>query len=186
MKDSEIISRFWERNPDAITETAAAYGNYLQKIAQNILGSVEDAEECVNDTYHRAWNAIPPQRPQVLSAYLAGITRNLAFNRWKSSRTAGRGGGELPLVLDELAECVSGSDDAESETFSRELGEELNRFLRELPDRQRRIFLSRYWYAESVSSIASRFGMTAGNVSVILNRTRKKLRNYLTERGYAV
>lgn len=110
MEDSRIVELYWKRDADAIPATSEKYGGYCASIAQNILGNEEDAEECVNDTWLGAWNSMPPHRPSVLQAFLGKITRNLSFNRHRRDRAEKRGGGELPLVLDELGECVSGTD----------------------------------------------------------------------------
>ena len=184
MEDREIVELYWRRNPDAIQATALRYGGYCKAIARNILGSDQDAEECVNDTWLNAWNAIPPGRPRVLSAYLGKITRNLSFDRFRYRR-AGKRGGELALVLEELGECVSGGESPEGALEARELGRTINDFLDTLPPEKCRLFLCRYWYALPVSEIAERFGRTEGSVSVTLHRLREKLRSYLTERGYA-
>ena len=184
MEDREIINLYWERNSNAIKETASKYGGYCKSIAKNILGNNEDAEECVNDTYLNTWNSIPPNRPNILSTYLGKITRNLSFDRFRHRHADKRGGGEIELVLDELGECVSGADSVEQEVEKKELVRAINSFLDTLSQEKCNIFLCRYWYALPVSEIATRFGMSEGNVSVTLNRIRSKLKNYLKERGY--
>lgn len=184
MDDARIVQLYWDRNEQAITATADKYGNYCAAIAKNILGNLEDAEECVNDTYLNAWNSMPPHRPSVLSTFLGKITRNLSFNRYKHNTAEKRGGGELPGVLDELADCVSGKDDVEQELNRQELVKAIDGFLDTLPRDKRGIFICRYWYTDSVSDIASRYGMKAGAVYMTLNRLRAKLRSYLFERGF--
>jgi RNA polymerase sigma-70 factor (ECF subfamily) len=184
MEDRDIVNLYWERNTNAIKETATKYGVYCKTIAKNILGNNEDAEECVNDTYLNTWNSIPPNRPNVLSAYLGKITRNLSFDRFRNRHADKRGGGEIELVLDELGECVSGADSVEQEVEKKELVRAINSFLDTLSQEKCNIFLCRYWYAIPVSEIATRFGMSEGNVSVTLTRIRSKLKNYLKERGY--
>lgn len=186
MEDRDIVSLYWARDEAAIAATEEKYGDYCAGIARNILGDAQEAEECVNDTWLRAWGSIPPQRPARLGAFVGRITRNLSFDRFRQRRAERRGGGELPLVLDELAECVSGGESVESETARRELAAALNGFLASLPPRSRRIFVKRYWYGESVKNIAEDNGMTAGAVSALLGRLRTKLRTYLTERGIAL
>ncbi len=186
MEDREIVELYWKRNADAVKETASKYGGYCKTIARNILGSNEDAEECVNDTYLHAWNSIPPHRPKVFSAYLGKITRNLSFDRFKRRRAEKRGGGELALVLEELGECVSGSDSVEQEVEKKELVGAIERFLGTLSPQKRTMFLCRYWYAAPIAEIAQRFDMTEGNAAVILCRIRSKLKAYLTERGYGI
>lgn len=184
MKDREIVNLYWERNSNAIKETEFKYGRYCKMIAKNILGNDEDAEECVNDTYVNTWNSIPPNRPNILSTYLGKITRNLSFDRFRHRHAAKRGGGEIELVLEELAECVSGVDRVEQEVEKKELVRAINEFLDTISHEKCSIFLCRYWYAVSISEIATRFGMSEENVSVTLNRIRSKMKNYLKERGY--
>lgn len=184
IEDREIVNLYWERNSNAIKETASKYGGYCKAIAKNILGNNEDAEECVNDTYLNTWNSIPPNRPNVLSTYLGKITRNLSFDRFRQRHADKRGGGEIELVLDELGECVSGADSVEQKVEKKELIRAINSFLDTLSQEKCNIFLCRYWYAIPVSEIATRFGMSEGNVSVTLTRIRIKLKNYLKERGY--
>ena len=133
MEDEKIISLYWERDERAITESAGKYGRYCSSIAMNILKSEPDAEECVNDTWLRAWNAMPPHRPSVLSVFLGKITRNLSFDRYKSLHRQKRGGGQIDMVLDELSEIVSGQSDPAETVMQEELQAEINRFLSSLP-----------------------------------------------------
>lgn len=184
MNDSEILQMYFARNDSAVAETEKKYGPYCRSIAAHILGSREDAEECVNDALLHAWNAIPPHRPEVLSAFLGRLTRNLAFNRWRSRRAEKRGSGEIALVLEELGECVPGGEDAEAHTAVRELREAIQAFLDTLPAQRRGMFLRRYWYVEPIADIAARYGVSQRAVSSALARVRNKLRNYLTERGF--
>ena len=184
MNDANIVQLYWDRNEQAIPATADKYGNYCTSIAQNILGSREDAEECVNDTYLNAWNSMPPHRPSILSAFLGKIVRNLSFNRYKRNAADKRGGGQLPMVLDELSDLVSGKDDVEQEIDRKELVNTIDAFLDTLTPEKRSIFISRYWYTDSISEIAVQHGMKAGAVSMTLNRLRLKLHNYLLERGF--
>lgn len=184
MEDCQIIELYWHRNAEAISETANKYGAYCFSIAENILHSVEDSEECINDTWLHAWNAIPPQRPKVLRMFLAKITRNLSFDRFRARNTEKRGGGEITLVLDELVECLSGGKDAAVEYESKELEECIQRFVRTLPEQEGNIFLRRYFFNKPAAVIAREYGMTKNNVTVILSRTRKKLRRELEKEGY--
>lgn len=184
MEDAKIVQLYWDRNELAIPVTADKYGSYCASIANNILDSREDAEECVNDTYLNAWNAMPPHRPGILPAFLGKITRNLSLNRYKHNIAGKRGGGQAAVVLDEIAELVSDGDSVEREIDRRELAKAIDAFLDGLSARKRNIFVRRYWYFDSISDIASRFGMTENNVSVTLNRLRLKLHNYLLERGF--
>ena len=184
MDDAKIVQLYFDRDEQAIPATADKYGNYCTSIAENILGNHEDAEECVNDTYLNTWNAIPPHRPQMLSTFLGKIVRNLAFNRYKHNTADKRGGGELSAVLDELVGCVSGNEDVEQAYEYKELVAAINDFLSALPAEKRNIFVCRYWYTDSISDIAARYDMTYATVSMMLNRLRTKLHNYLIERGY--
>lgn len=186
MEDSKIVQLYWDRSPDAISQTAKKYGTYCTSIARNILGNREDAEECVNDTYMNAWNSMPDHRPSVLSTYLGKITRNLAFNRYKRERAEKRGGSEIPLILDELGECVSGKENVEKELAYKELINMINTFLKTLPVKKRNIFVCRYWYSDSVADIAKQLGMKENAVSMVLSRLRMRLREYLVERGVEI
>ena len=186
MEDEKIIELYWQREECAIDATAEKYGHYCTAIAHNILHSRRDEEECVNDTWFAAWNAMPPHRPSILSAFLGRLTRNLAFNRYTYARADKRGGTETELVLHELAEIVSGREDVQGELERQELVRELNAFLNALSAKKRAIFLQRYWYAHSVGDIAERWGMKETAVSMTLHRLRRDLRQYLTERGYAL
>ncbi len=184
MDDNSIIQLYWDRNDQAISITAEKYGPYCKSIAKNILNNDEDAEECVNDTYLNAWNSMPTHWPEQLAAFLGKITRNLSFNKYKHNRAKKRGGGEITLVLDELTDCVSDTDDVEQMIDRQELEKAINSFVRNLSLEKRNIFVRRYWYADPVSKIAADYGMLQGSVSKTLERTRKKLKLYLAERGF--
>lgn len=184
MEDNRIVELFWQRNERAISETALKYEKYLHSISYQILTDTEDAEECVNDTYNDAWQSMPPHRPFVLSTFLGKITRRISIDRWRMKNAIKRGGGELPLVLDELEECVSGVDNVEKEIERREVQELLNSFLETLPATERRVFLCRYWYMDSVQSLAEQFGFSQSKVTSMLYRTRAKLRTVLEREGY--
>lgn len=184
MDDNRIIQLYWDRNEQAIRITSEKYGHYCKSIARNILNNDEDAEECVNDTYWKAWNAMPTQWPEQLATFLGKITRNLSFNRYKYNRAGKRGGGEITLVLDELADCVSDTDNVEQILDHQELIKAINVFIRSLSTEKRNLFVRRYWYADSVSEIAKDYGMLQGSVSKALERTRKQLKKYLSERGF--
>lgn len=186
MEDSKIIQLYWNRDESAIPVTSKKYGAYCTSIARNILKNEEDTEECVNDTYFNAWNAMPPQRPSVLSAFLGRITRNLSFNRYKLLHTQKRGGGELPLVLEELTEVVSGKESVEQELERKELLAEINSFLAGLPKEKRQMFVRRYWYAEPVNEIAKRFGVSESSATMTLKRVREQLKEKLVEKGYCL
>lgn len=183
MEDKRIIELYWQRSEDAISETASKYGTYLHSIAYQILSNTQDAEECVNDTYTGAWNAMPPHSPSILSAFLGKITRRISIDVWRKYSAQKRGGGETALALEELEDCVSGSGSVEEAWERRELTRKLNEFLRLLPDTERRVFLCRYWYMDSVPSIAQQFGFSESKVTSMLHRTRNKLRVLLEKEG---
>lgn len=178
MEDRDIVELYWQRNPAAIQKSGEKYGAYCRTVAQNILADRRDAEECVNDTWLSAWNAMPEGRPKLLAPFLGKITRNLAFTRWRASHAEKRGGGELPLVLEELGECVSADRTAQA-LEAAELGEAVNRFLHTLPERECNVFLRRYWFTEPMADIARRYGMRENTVRTSLFRSREKLRKYL-------
>lgn len=182
MDDNKIIALYFERSEDAIAESQAKYGKYCYKIAKNILTMHEDAEECVNDTWIKAWGAIPPQKPKRLSAFFGTITRNLALNRVESFFAEKRGGVILP-ILDELSEVLP-SDGGEGPTVDAiVMKDAINSFLASLSPDVRKIFLQRYWYCRSVKDIARDFGSTENHVYVILHRTRKDFKTHLDKEG---
>ena len=182
MDDSKIIDLYWQRDERAIEETDSKYGAYCRAVSMNILGVREDAEECVSDTYTRAWNAMPPERPGRLRAWLAGITRNLSIDRWRRNRTHGRGG-TVTILLSELEECVPSPCGLEEIMDARELGRILNSWLGSLPRQDCADFMRRYWGGESVVDIAASRGMSANALSQKFTRMRRSLRSYLEEKG---
>ena len=184
MEDKQIVDLYWARKENAIHETAVKYGKYCYSIAYTILQDQQDAEESVNDTYMDAWNTMPPNRPSVLSTFLGKITRRISIDRWRIRSAKKRGGDEVTLALDELEECVRGSDDVELQAQRNELIAAMHSFLDNLPDTERRIFLLRYWYLEPVQSIANQYGFTQSKVASMLHRIRGKLRRQLEKEGY--
>lgn len=184
MEDLQIVELYWSRDPQAIAQSQEKYGLYCFWVAHRILDSAEDSEECVNDTWVAAWNRIPPHRPDFLRMFLAKITRRLAFNRCKAALAQKRGGGQMPLVLEELGECVAGSEDVESTYDAKELGNSIRKFVDDLPAREGDVFARRYFFVEPVQVIAQTYGLTENHVSVILSRVRKKLREHLKKEGY--
>lgn len=184
MEDKQIIELYWQRSDCAIAETAKKYGTYCFSVANNILQNREDSEECVNDTWLCAWNSMPPQKPDRLKLFLAKITRNLSINRYNAKKTKKRGGGEMDAVFDELSWCVSADGNASDAIESKALEQCINRFVRSLPARECNLFVRRYFFAESVSDIAKRYGMTDNHVSVVLSRTRQKLKKALEKEGF--
>ena len=184
MEDSRIIELYWKRSSDAITQSKEKYGSYCFAVANNILGNTEDSEECVNDTWFHAWNAMPPHRPDSLRMFFAKITRRVSFDRFKLLSAKKRGGGEIAAVLDELAECIAAETDIENELIAKELGESIRLFVRSLPARESDIFHRRYFFTEPIERIASRYGLTSNNTAVILSRTRSRLKDHLIKEGY--
>lgn len=185
MEDSQIIELYWRRSEDAITETSKKYGRYCRTISFNILGNAEDSEECVNDTYMKAWSLLPPARPMVFSAFLAKITRNLSLDRYRSRSAEKRGGGQMELALDELSACIPAPDSADSMVEQQALTDALNDFLSSLKPEPRRIFLQRYWYVSSIRDIASDLGISESKVKTSLFRTRTALKEHLEREGIA-
>lgn len=186
MEDSRIIELYMQRSEQAISETAAKYGGYCFSIANNILSDKGDAEETVNDAYLGAWKAIPPHTPRRLGAFLGRITRRIAINRYEARCASKRGGGETALALEELGECVPGGQEPEREMEAAELTQIIGRFVRSLPEMERRVFLRRYWYLDSVAEIAGRTGFSQSKIKSMLFRTRNKLRILLQKEGIPV
>ena len=186
MDDKQIIDLYWARSEHAITETDRKYGKLCNRIAYNILGNPQDSEECVNDTYLKAWGTIPPKKPVKLSAFLGKITRNLALKRYEAYAAEKRGGGEVPVALDELAECIPDPNSVERMVDNRILADKLNVFLEGLSPEARKIFMRRYWEVCSIQEIAEIYGLSESKVKVTLFRTRGKLRSFLEQEGIAL
>ena len=187
MNDEQIIALYLGRSEAAIAETAAVYGRYCHKIAMNVLANNEDADECVNDTYARAWSAIPPERPNKLSAFLGRITRNLALHVWEKRQAEKRGGGRFEVVLSELEEVLSdGGSSVEQQIEAVSITESINRFLSEQSDINRWLFVRRYWHTDSLEEIAADLGMSISKAKSILFRMRKKLKIHLEQEGIIV
>ena len=183
MEDDDIIDLFWERSETAIEETSKKYGNYCRSIIRNILKNNQDVEECLNDTYLKLWAAIPPGRPNILLAYVGKIARNQALDRYKENTRKKRGGGEIPLLLSELEECIPASDNIENEYMEGVTVDLINEFLYASEKLERMIFVRRYWYADSIKEIAKRYKMSTSKIKSILFRSRKKLKEYLEGEG---
>ena len=181
MEDEEILNLYRQRRPAALEETEAKYGRLCFAVANNILQSREDSEECVNDTWLHTWNAIPPETPKVFSAWLSRVTRNLAISRLRASRAVKRGGSTVPVVLEELSECIPGGTDPQRIAEQRELSEAVSRFLGTLKREERDAFVARYFYAVSYAELAAHTGWSVGKTKTVLRRTRLKLRAYLKE-----
>ena len=186
MDDQQIIALYWQRSELAIGQSEQKYGPYCRSIAHNILACREDEEECVNDTWLRAWDAMPPHKPTKLAAFLGKITRNLALNRREKQSAQKRGGGQVELALEELTECVPGGQSPEHVIDDLALKNLLNRFLRELNPQARTIFLRRYWYLCPVKDIARMDNLTQSKVKMTLLRSRARLREMLEEEGFCL
>ena len=183
MDDTQIVELYWARKESAIEETEAKYGSYCYSIAQNILQNQDDAEESVNDTWLNAWNSMPPHRPSVLSTFLGKLTRRISIDKWRRTTAKKRGNGQLPLVLDELEDCVSDGKSIEEETERKLLAEVIAAFVKSLPETEQKVFLCRYWYMDSVNTIATRFRFSESKIKSMLSRTREKLRVRLEKEG---
>ena len=183
MNDSEIVQLFWERSEDAIAEAAKRYGPTCLAIARNILRGERDAEECVNDAYLRAWEAIPPARPQRLGAFLGRIVRNLALDRYRRERAGKRGGGQVELALAELEDCVPTVVTVEQGLEDAQVAQVIQAYLEEQPPQRRIPFVQRYWYLSPVKRIAADQRMTQGQVRSLLFRMRGELRDRLEKEG---
>jgi RNA polymerase sigma-70 factor (ECF subfamily) len=187
MDDVQIIGLYNARDEKAITETESKYGKYCLSIARNILWNMQDCEECVSDTWLQAWNTIPPKQPSCLRLFLAKITRNLSINRRKQNTRLKRGGDDQWLLaLEEVGEFVPAADTVETAMEEQIFVETVADFLRTLSERERGIFLRRYFHMESTAQIAAFYRTAEGNVQKSLSRTRQKLRTYLEKEGYTV
>ena len=185
MNDDRIIELYFSRNEAAITETANAYGHYFSYIAYGILHNDQDCEEIVNDTYNKAWNTIPPQRPYNLKAFLGRITRQLSINRLEERGAQKRAGSEYSLALEELSEILSDPNgDSVADTLA--LSDALNRFLQMLSQDSRRVFIRRYWHMYSISEIANDLSFSESRVKSMLMRSRGKLKIFLKKEGFDV
>lgn len=184
MNDEAIVELYWKRDESAIGATEEKYGAYLMKIARNILGSHEDSEESVNDTYLAAWNSIPPQKPTVLSLYLAKLTRRIAISLFRQKNSLKRRSSELALSISEMEEILTATETPENELEAKLLSESLNRFLLTLSEEERHTFIGRYFYMDSVKKIAAYCGMSESKAKVMLYRTRQKLKEHLLKEGF--
>lgn len=180
MEDAEIINLYWSRQEKAISETDKKYGYYCNTISFNILQNKEDAKECVNDTYWKTWNSIPPQKPHILKSYLGKITRNLSLNQYEKKKAKKRNY-TVEIALEELNECILSNNNIEIETNYIELVNTLNSFLSRLSQEKRKIFLERYWYLYSIKDISSKNKISENNAKVQLSRIRNDLKKHLEE-----
>lgn len=184
MEDRQIIELYFARDEGAIAATEEKYGAYCACIAGNVLDSREDVEEVLSDTWLRAWNSIPPQKPENLKLYLARIARNLSFDRFRNQSREKRGGSQIVLALEELSHCIPTPTHPGMQMEEAELSAAVNAFLATLPKRDRVIFLRRYFYTQSFEQIASTMEISQGAVRTALSRTRKKLKHYLIKEGF--
>lgn len=183
MQDSEIVDLYWNKDENAIKESQNKYGNYCYSISYNILYNNEDAQECVNDTFLGAWNAIPPHHPLILSTFLGKICRRLSLNKYRQRNAEKRGSGQVSLSFDELQDALADNSFKE-QMDAQYLSEAINEFLSQEKVNNRKVFVCRYFYFESVEDIAKRFGYSQSKVKMILKRTRDKLKTYLQKEGY--
>lgn len=179
MEDTQIIALYQQRDETAVTQTAEKYGNYCAAIAGNILENPQDVEEVLSDTWFRAWSTIPPEQPRYLKLYLARIARNLSYDRFRCNCRQKRGGGELELALEELSGCIPARGQPSDALDEQEVREAVNCFLGTLPERERRVFLLRYFRVEDSKTIAQKCGIRHSAVRTMLSRTRKKLKEFL-------
>ena len=185
MEDEHILALYFARDERAIGETSDKYGPFCFMIARNILTIREDAEECVNDTWHRAWTAIPPERPRVLKTWLGRVTRNLPLDRWRHDRAQKRGNG-METLLSELEECLPAPGGVEETMEARELSGAIEAWLDGLEEGDRRLFLRRYWYGQSLGDLAKETGETAGRLAQQMHRLRQGLRRHLEQADISI
>ena len=181
MEDAEIVDLYWQRDQQAIAETDKKYGAYCQHIAYAVCSDRLDAEECVNDTWLRAWGAMPDKRPTVLATFLGKITRNLAINRFQRKTRKKRGGGETELALEELEDCIPAALDVERRYELQEFRQAIGRFVSGLSEPEQKVFVARYWYLSPVEEIARRLQISSSKTKSMLFRLRNRLRLYLKE-----
>ena len=185
MEDERIIDLYWRRDEDAIAETDRKYGPFCHTLALNILSVREDAEECVSDTWYRAWTAIPPLRPEKLRLWLGRIVRNLAINLWHRNHARKRYDG-METMLDELEDCIPSPVTVERTVEDGELGEIISSWLDGLPPEDRTLFVRRYWYGEALNALAVEGGVDAGTLAGRMYRLRQALRAVLEREGIAL
>lgn len=181
--DQTIIALFEDRNEQALAESERHYGALCRSVARSITGSEEDAEECLNDAMLTAWNAIPPEKPKNFRAYLLRLVRNAALDRYRAAHTEKRSADRNSGSLDELAEIIPNGSDVVKETEQREILAAVTAFLQKLPQKQRDLFVRRYWYATDIAALAEMFRMSENHVKVTLSRLRKRLKAALEKEG---
>ena len=181
MEDHQIVDLYWARSEAAISETERKYGRMLNSISFSLLSSAEDAEECVNDTYVAAWQSMPEERPMYLGAFLSRIVRRISISRFRSEHSLKRGG--AASLIEELSECIPSSSSVEAEYENGRLKSALERFLGELDEKKRAVFIRRYFYSQPIEQISKAMGLKVGSVKSVLSRTRQSLREMLEKEG---
>lgn len=184
MQDTSIVELYWLRDEAAIRETQNKYGRYLTKIAYNILSDLEDSMESVNDTYLHAWNSIPPHRPDILSTYLAKITRRVSIDIYRRNHRQKRQASQYALSLSELTDCLSEGNTTETTADLQLLSKTINAFLRDLPDEPRTLFIARYFFLDSLKEAAALCHMSESKAKSMLHRTRQSLKLHLKQEGF--
>ena len=184
LQDDKIVELYWKREETAIAATEKKYGAYLMKIAYNILADREDSRECVNDTYMKVWNCIPPHRPEALSAFLAKIARQTAIDIFRRKTSQKRRASEYAVSLSELEDCIGAANTVETEVDARSLADAINNFLGELSVVERDVFIGRYYFADSVGYITAYCNITVPKTKSMLYRLRSRLKIYLKQEGY--
>jgi len=182
VEDNQIIELFFRRDETALTETANKYGGFCLRIAMNVVNVREDAEECVNDTYHTAWNQIPPTKPDSFKAFLGRIVRNFAISKYRVLHAKKRFNG-LEVMLSELSDCIPGAESVEQEMEAKELTEYINTWLAGLKPEDRALFVRRYWYGDEVRELAKKCGVSGTQMTQRMLRLRRKLKVFLEEKG---
>ena len=186
MEDAAIVDLYWQRSDRAIAESERKYGAYCRRIAYNIVENLQDAEECVSDTWLAAWNAMPDKRPTLLGRFLACLARNAAIGHWREQHRQKRGGGETALAIEELSECLADGKDLDAELERRELETLIGDFVAGLKETEQTVFTARYFYLMPVAEIAKKLGMGESRVKSLLFRLRGRLRQRLEKEGYAL
>ena len=186
MQDERIVELYWQRDESAIQETEQKYGSYLTKIAYNILSDLEDSKESVNDTYMKAWNSMPPHKPNILSAYLGKITRQVSIDILRERSSLRRQASEYATSLDEIGDCIPAGETPEQAMELQFLANAIAAYLRTLSPQARNTFVGRYYFMDSIRDITEYYGMSKSKVESMLHRTRKGLKAYLEKEGYTI
>ena len=186
MDDAQIVALYWQRDENAIQKSNEIYGRYLTKIAFQVLANIEDSKESVNDTYLKAWNSMPPHKPNILSTYLGKITRQVSIDTYRKRSSQKRQGSQYALSLSELEDCIPGNVNPEQEVEASELSDCINAFLHSLPSDTRHAFIGRYFFLDSTREVAAYCGMSESKLKSILHRTRLKLKEYLEKEGFSI